>query len=108
MKVSTEDVQHVAHLARLSVGEGEIAEYRQDLEKILDLMAELRVVKTDGIRPFLNPVREMRDGDTLAAGGGRADEVGDSLHRDLVLSNAPDSRYGQFKLQAVIESGAES
>ena len=99
MKVSKNDVLHVANLARLSLTESEVEQYQSDLKKILDSVDELKKVPTDSVEVLLNPVREASKFCTE-----RDDEVSESLDQYLVLSNAPDSRYGQFKLEAVMES----
>ena len=103
MKVSREDVLHVADLARLSLKEGEIAQYQNTLEKILDSMSELQQVNTDSVEVFLNPVREQVNSHAFHTPE-RTDDVKDSLAQESLLQNAPDSQYGQFKLEAVMES----
>ena len=100
MNISKEDVLHIAHLARLSLTKREVEYYYQDgLKKILDSMEELKEIETDDVELFLNPIRE-----TGHRPSERIDKVEESLHQSLVLENAPDGQYGQFKLEAVMES----
>ena len=99
MKISKEDVLHIAHLARISLTESQTDHYRESLKKILTSMNELQAVNTDSVEMFLNPIRET--GDFRAE---RDDKVEASIGEELVLSNAPDSQYGQFKLEAIMDS----
>lgn len=103
MKVSKEEVFHIADLARLSLTESESLEYQGHLEKILEHFDELKSVTTDSVERFLNPIRETQDFYAQARIK-HTDEIRDSLEQKLILQNAPNHQYGQFKLDAVVKS----
>jgi aspartyl-tRNA(Asn)/glutamyl-tRNA(Gln) amidotransferase subunit C len=99
-KVSVEDVERVAELARLELMPEETPRMLHDLNAILDYVAELNELDTTGIEP-LAQVTELVD----AAGKGvvRADVVRPSLDRAAVMSQAPETDGVFFKVPKVIE-----
>ena len=48
-RISPEDVRKVAELARLEIPDGKIATYTAQLERILDYVAHLQQVDTEGV-----------------------------------------------------------
>ena len=50
--LSEEETKHLALLARLELSEAELSLYRQDLERILDYVGELRKLDTRGVNPL--------------------------------------------------------
>ena len=88
-------IDHVARLARLELGDDEKRRLQAELGQILAHFADLEQLATDQIAPTAMVVRTelpLRD-----------DEVGPSLPRDEVMSNAPESRSGFFAVPAVLE-----
>lgn len=53
--ITTNIVKRVAQLACLDIKDDEIADYRQDLDKILDLVNQMQTVNTDNIKPMGHP-----------------------------------------------------
>lgn len=51
MKLTKQQVQHVATLARLGLRETEIEKFQRELSRILDYVEQLNEVSTDGIEP---------------------------------------------------------
>lgn len=99
-KVSVEDVERVAELAHLELAPEETPRMVQDLNAILDYVAELNELDTDGLIP-LAQVSEL-DG----AGGAselRQDVPVPSLQRANVMPLAPDTDGVFFKVPKVIE-----
>jgi aspartyl-tRNA(Asn)/glutamyl-tRNA(Gln) amidotransferase subunit C len=98
-KVTVEEVVRVAELAHLELTPEETPRMRDDLNAILDYVAELNELDTRGVEP-LAQVSEL-----LAAGGGalREDVVRPSLDRAVVLSQAPEADGAFFKVPKVIE-----
>jgi aspartyl-tRNA(Asn)/glutamyl-tRNA(Gln) amidotransferase subunit C len=95
MKLSREEVEHIADLARLELSEREVSTYQEQLSAILEHFQRLQELETEGIPPTATvlPLRSvMRD-----------DEVQPSLERDAVLKNAPDTKDGCFRVPAVLE-----
>jgi aspartyl-tRNA(Asn)/glutamyl-tRNA(Gln) amidotransferase subunit C len=94
MKLTTEEVRHVAALARLGMTDAELELMRDQLSHILESFDALGQVDTDGVEP----TRHSVDVDSVM----RDDEVRDSLPREDVLANAP-SREGDFvRVRAVL------
>ena len=99
MKISKKDLYHIAYLARISIKESEVEYYQESLGDIFDLMDELKEVETDSVELFFNSIREMN-----SIYYQRPDEIKPSLDQKSILSNAPNSQYGQFRLRAVVEA----
>ena len=98
-KVTVEDVERVAELAHLELKPEETGPMLDDLNAILDYVAELNELDTAGVAP-LTQVTELLD----AAGGGlRGDVVLPSLDRATVLKQAPETDQVFFKVPKVIE-----
>jgi aspartyl-tRNA(Asn)/glutamyl-tRNA(Gln) amidotransferase subunit C len=95
MALSSEDVQRVAHLARIEVTPGEAAEVREKLDRIFDLIGEMRAVDTTGIVPMSHaqdvtaPLRE--------------DIVSETDRRETYQSVAPAVANGLYLVPKVIE-----
>jgi aspartyl-tRNA(Asn)/glutamyl-tRNA(Gln) amidotransferase subunit C len=51
MKISRQEVEHVAHLARLNLSEEELEKMTGQLDKILSYVAKLEELDTTGIEP---------------------------------------------------------
>lgn len=95
MSVNEAQVRHVAKLARLALGEAEIARMVPELNNILDWVEQLAEVDTDGIEPLTAVIdipERLRD-----------DVVDDGGVRDKILLNAPDAQHGFFAVPKVIE-----
>lgn len=99
-KVTVEDVERVAELAHLQLAPEEAPRMLHDLNAILDYVAELNQLDTQGIAP-LAQVSELEDG----AGRSvlRADAPIPSLDRAVVMQEAPATDQAFFKVPKVIE-----
>jgi aspartyl-tRNA(Asn)/glutamyl-tRNA(Gln) amidotransferase subunit C len=95
VSLSRQDVEHIAHLARLKVSDDELDEYVAKLSRIIDLVAQLGTVDTEGVTPMAHPL-EM--GQRL-----RPDEVTETDRRELYQENAPDVVHGLYRVPKVIE-----
>lgn len=95
MHLTTEEVRHVAELAKLSLTDEEVAQYTEQLSAILDYADLLRDVDTSGVppTPYVLPLQNIM----------RADEAAPSLTNEEALANAPDSEDGFFRVRAVFE-----
>jgi aspartyl-tRNA(Asn)/glutamyl-tRNA(Gln) amidotransferase subunit C len=90
------DIAHVARLARLGLSEAELEGYKTQLGAILEHAASVQTLDSDdgaGTAHPLGLVNAYRD-----------DEVGDSLDRDEVLSQAPESRDGFFVVPPAMDA----
>ena len=95
MKISREEVLHVADLARLTVDDNAVEIFAEQLGSILEYVEKLSAVDTSGITPTAHAV-EM-------ANAFRKDEATHHLHRDAALANAPEAEDGHFIVPKVIE-----
>lgn len=88
--VTEKDVEHIADLADIGIGPGELATFTQQFNAILDYFDILDRVKGDGTinQDRYNVMRE--------------DEVTPSLSQDDVVGNAPASEDGFIKAPRVM------
>jgi aspartyl-tRNA(Asn)/glutamyl-tRNA(Gln) amidotransferase subunit C len=102
-KVTVEDVQRVAELAHLELAPEEVGPMLRDLNAILDYVAELNELDTSNVEPLaqMSEIEIGSGGDAIAAL--RADKVGPSLNRAVVMSQAPETDGVFFKVPKVIE-----
>jgi aspartyl-tRNA(Asn)/glutamyl-tRNA(Gln) amidotransferase subunit C len=97
-KVTVDDVERVAELANVELTPEESGRMLRDLNAILDYVAELNELDTEGVAP-LAQVSELN----AVATALRSDEVKPSLDRAAVMSQAPESNGAFFKVPKVIE-----
>lgn len=94
MKLSREEVEGIAELARLALTEAEKRRFAEQLSDILDFAAKLNQLDTDHIPPTASVLdAELRL---------REDEPHLGLDREAVLNNAAESKNGQFKVPPVL------
>ena len=86
-RISAADVRNVAELARLDLPEEKIATYTGQLERILDYVAHLEAVDTEGVPPTTRAVEVVNVT--------RADTVVPTEVREDLLDQAPQ-REGDF------------
>lgn len=95
MKLSPEEVDHVAMLARLGLTPEERERMRGQLSSILEHIGRLQELDTEAIPPTAQVItlqNVLRD-----------DEVQPSLSVEDVLKNAPQQEDDMFKVNAVLE-----
>jgi len=95
MKISREEVLHIAKLARLSLNEKEIETYSNQLSEILNYVQKLRELNVDHVEPMkhvLNMVNVMREDKELP-----------SLSREEVMANTPEHNGEYFKVPRVLK-----
>lgn len=95
MKLSREEVLHIAHLARVALTEEEITRMSEQLSNLLEHFAVLQKVDTEGVPPTAQSVNlqsVMRE-----------DKVKPSLPPDDILANAPRREGDCFRVRAVLE-----
>jgi len=99
-KVTVKDVERVAELAHLELMPDETGRMLDDLNAILDYVAQLNELDTAGVTP-LAQVSELEGAG--GAGTPRADAVLPSLDRCAVMPQAPETDEVFFKVPKVIE-----
>jgi aspartyl-tRNA(Asn)/glutamyl-tRNA(Gln) amidotransferase subunit C len=94
-RITLEEVEHVARLARLELRPEEKERMRRELDGILAYIDKLRALDVDGVEPTSHAVpmtNIMRD-----------DEPRPSFPRDEMLANAPDPHGDFFRVPKIIE-----
>ena len=95
MKLSREEVLHIALLARLGLTETEVDRLSKQLSNILENFEALQQVDTSGIPPTAHS--------TALQNVVRNDEIADSLPQSQILANAPRKDNNYFRVKAVLE-----
>ena len=94
MKVSQEEIIHMAELASLNLSEEEIKKYAKDMEDILNFANTINKVNTDGI----NENEALTENYNVF----RKDEIKEFRDKDLLLANAPSKEAGMFEIPKVM------
>jgi len=95
MALYSEDIQRIAHLARIEITADEVVDVRTKLDSIFDLIERMRAVDTNGIVP-MSHAQEV----TLPL---REDAVTETNRRELYQSVAPAVQDGLYLVPKVIE-----
>lgn len=95
MTITPDEVKKVARLAKLTLSEPDIERMAADMGAMLDYVAALANLDTEGIVPTAHAVP--------MANAFRADQLRPSLDRDAVMAAAPLSANGAFRVPKVIE-----
>jgi aspartyl-tRNA(Asn)/glutamyl-tRNA(Gln) amidotransferase subunit C len=95
MSLSKNDVDWVAHLARLALSEAELAAMTEQLGAIVDYVNRLQQVNTDGVEPMAHAID--------VANVFRPDEPAPCLPVDAALANAPQRKGDFYAVPAVFE-----
>ena len=95
MKLTRNEVEHIADLARLELTPEEISRYREQLSDILEYANRLQAIDTSKIPPTSSvlPSRSVLG----------PDDTGQSMDVNEVLENAPSKEKNQFKVPPVFE-----
>ncbi len=95
MSLSPQDIERIAHLARIRVTPSDVADVQAKLDGIFKLIDQMQAVDTKGVEPMshgLDMVLRLRE-----------DVVTESNHRDDYQRNAPQAAGGYFLVPKVIE-----
>jgi aspartyl-tRNA(Asn)/glutamyl-tRNA(Gln) amidotransferase subunit C len=95
MKLSREEVLHIAQLARIALSEGEITRLSEQLSNLLENFEILQRVNTDDVPPTAQSV------DLLSVM--RGDKVVASYPLEDILANAPRRDEDCFRVKPVLE-----
>lgn len=95
MKIDSNSVKKIAHLARLEFNDEGTEKMKKDMTQILDWVEQLNEVETDGIEPLTTMSSEVN---VL-----REDIVGEHLSREQGLQNAPQRDSDYFRVPKVLE-----
>jgi len=95
LKITKEQVEYVAHLARLEFSEEEKGKFTTQLNDILLYMEKLNEVDTTGVEPETHAIALQN--------AFRDDIVRESLPHGLSLANAPSERGNCFRVPKILE-----
>jgi len=95
MSVDADTVKRIARLARIRIGDNEVAAYEGELNAILGFVEQLNEVDVSGVEAMtsVTPMALRRREDKVTAGG----------HAEQVVSNAPLSEDNFFMVSKVVE-----
>ncbi len=95
MKITNDDVRHIATLSRLSIDEGAMDKFTQQFNEILNYADTLQELDTTGIEPSTSvlPLTNVLRKDVVVPG----------VSHEAALKNAPDVANDGFKVPKVIE-----
>jgi aspartyl-tRNA(Asn)/glutamyl-tRNA(Gln) amidotransferase subunit C len=94
MKITIEEVEHVARLARLEINAEEKRSLTEQMNEILLYMEKLNELDTTGVNPTSHVV-DLRN-------AFRVDLVKESFPRDQILDNAPEDNEAEFIVPRII------
>lgn len=95
-ELDEKDIEKLSKLCRIECTEQEKEKLRGNLSKILDYIAQLQEVDTDGVPPCNQVLEDMKNVT-------REDEASDLLPREKFLNNAPAHTGGMIRVPPVIK-----
>ncbi|HWZ33955.1 MAG TPA: Asp-tRNA(Asn)/Glu-tRNA(Gln) amidotransferase subunit GatC [Bryobacteraceae bacterium] len=98
MKLTEQEVRHVADLANLALSDEEVARMAHDLDGILTHIDKLNELDTSGVEPMAQVLFDADETATL-----REDRERPPIGAEAALANAPLAGAGYFKVPKVIE-----
>lgn len=94
-KLTPRDLQKLARLAALELGDRELDSLTADLEQILDYVEKLNTLDTHSMEPLSQPTsRRLRE---------REDRPEQQLEREDILRNAPEIQEEMFRVPPVLD-----
>ncbi|WP_142558202.1 Asp-tRNA(Asn)/Glu-tRNA(Gln) amidotransferase subunit GatC [Streptococcus mitis] len=100
MKITQEEVTHVANLSKLKFSEKDTAAFATTLSKIVDMVELLSEVDTTGIAPTTT----MADCKTVL----RPDVAEEGTDRDRLFKNVPEKDNYYIKVPAILDDGGDA
>ncbi|HQV80957.1 MAG: Asp-tRNA(Asn)/Glu-tRNA(Gln) amidotransferase subunit GatC [Moraxellaceae bacterium] len=95
MALTLEDINKIAHLARLGLSDDEKSRYNDSLNNIMGLIDELQAVNTTGIEPLAHALEVTQPL--------RTDVVSEQNQREAYQKIAPATQDGLYLVPKVIE-----
>ena len=95
MSLTADDVNKIAHLARLGIDKQDVESYTKDLSGMLELMARMGELDTSGVEPMAHPLDQVQ---RL-----RPDVVTETDQREHFQAIAPKVEEGLYLVPKVIE-----
>lgn len=92
--ITAEQVEHLAHLARIALTPQEVTRFAGELSDIMHAVEKVNEVATDDVPPTSHPIP--------LSNIYRADVVADVLDRDAALAGAPETDGSRFVVSAIL------
>lgn len=100
-KITAQEVEHVAELAKLEFSKDELAEFTTQLGSIIDMFEDLTEEHTEGVEPMTSAtdrVNVMREDKAVKAS---------KEETDALLKNAPDEDGGFIRVPVIIDESED-
>jgi len=94
MKITRDEVIHVANLARLELDEASTNIFAEQIGTILEYVDTLKRVDTEGVPPTSHAI--------FLTNAFRDDVVAEPFDRDSAIVNAPEEEDGNFVVPKVV------
>lgn len=94
MKITEEEVKHVANLARLNLTAAEVKPLTDQLDRILSYVAKIEQLDTRDVKPTTHALSIHN--------AFRADAVSRSLDQEEALANGPSQNGAAFVVPRII------
>ena len=94
--LTRKEVEAIAHLARLAIGEAELPVYVESLSRILAFVEQLNAAETRGVEPMAHPLESQVQ--RL-----RPDVITEVDAHEKYQKNAPQVQAGLYLVPKVIE-----
>ena len=95
MELSSDEVRHIARLARIALSDAEVERFRGELSSILDHCQTLSAIDTSDVQPTAQSFELVNVE--------RADEPAPSQPTAAVFANAPRREDDYFRVRAVLD-----
>jgi len=92
--IGSEQVSHVARLARLELSDDELTRFTGQLASVLTYAAEIAELDVGDLEPMAHPLPLLNVF--------RDDEPQPTLDRDTVLAEAPAAEAGRFRVPRIL------
>ena len=95
MSIERQEIEKLATLSRIAIGEDTITEVSERLSSVFELVDQLQAVNTEGVEAMSHPMK--------ATQRLREDEVSEINQREAFQAIAPETEDGLFLVPKVIE-----
>jgi len=98
MPISQADIEKVAQLAHLELGEEELKTFAPQIVEIVNYVEQLNELDTSNVEPAIGGLTPEGEQTTSS----RDDELRGSLGQQTALAEAPDAASGHFRVPKVL------
>lgn len=92
--LTQEEVEKVAKLSRIELRDGEIEKFQKDLSSVIDYVAELQAVNTEGLE-IVSSVTGLENVE-------RPDVAVTIDYQEEILTNAPERKDNYYKVKSIL------